>query len=156
MLTARPGGSIKSRLLDMQVGDMGFRGEVCAGDINLGDISVWMVFKAMSWLRSTCEWMYGKENRPEAGIWGRGVLEKGSEEDWSNWLDQLISYGHALVWDVSSLTKLTVWPNWQSHKDGKQWWRWSPKFIIRRRNGLYADIDDKWPPYFSLQNLIGI
>lgn len=40
MSTARPGGSIKSRLLDMQVGDMGFRGEVCAGDINLGDISV--------------------------------------------------------------------------------------------------------------------
>lgn len=41
MLRVRSGGSIKSRQLDMQVGDLEFRGEICDGDINLIKLSEW-------------------------------------------------------------------------------------------------------------------
>lgn len=40
MLRVRPGGSMKNRQLDLKVGDLGCRGEICDGDVNKGDSSV--------------------------------------------------------------------------------------------------------------------
>ena len=40
MLRVRPGGSIRGRQLDVQVGNLRFRREVWAGDINLGDVCI--------------------------------------------------------------------------------------------------------------------
>lgn len=46
-------------LLDIQVeifsGQLGFRKRVKAGNINLGVISIWTIFKAWDWIRSSSE-----------------------------------------------------------------------------------------------------
>lgn len=60
---------------------MGCKGEICDGDVNKGDSSMSMVFKAMRLVEINLGVKADEtEKEPGAGIQGKGGLKKGTEK----------------------------------------------------------------------------